>query len=203
MCHLPEYLPLDWMWSVSDLSALSGLEGLFQDIAKTQVQGGKKQTVNWNVMKSVLSTQTVLQIKTTHRNVICCGTRCGFCCTSADSHRSVPCMSKGDEVACPRWPKKPLYIRNQHQGCELDPCQPNIPPFWVHCHCTLLLRSSSIWFGMFSTCFCSKRVNKFTYWDVCGTLGKCAAWHLHMCQPIKVSRTTVQVLMPTVGIMNI
>lgn len=111
----------------------------------------------------------------THQSVICCGTRCGFCCMSEDSHRSVPCMSKGDAAACPQWPKKTLYIPNQRQGCELDPCPPSIPLVWAHCRCTLLLRSSSIWFGTFLTCLCSKRVNPFTSWYVCGSLGKCAA----------------------------
>lgn len=129
-----------------------------------------KKKKYWNLCSDLFRDQSC-----THWSVICCGTRCGLCCTSEDSHRSVPCMSKGDEVACPQWPKKPLYILNQRQGCELDSCQPNIPLVWVHCRCTLLLRSSSIWFGTFLMCLCSKRENKFTSWCVCGRLGKCAA----------------------------
>lgn len=111
----------------------------------------------------------------THRSVICCGTRCGFCCTSGDGHRSVPCTSKADEVAFPQWPKKPLYIPNERRGCELDPCQPDIPLVWARCRCTLLLRSSSIWFGTFLMHLWSKRVNKFTSWCARGGLRKWAA----------------------------
>lgn len=173
MCHLPVYFPLDRVWSVSDSSASGSLEGLFQDVTETQVQGRKKKKKHLEIC--ALNTDLFTDQSCTHQSVICCGTRCGCCCTSEDSHRSVPGMSKGDEVSCPQWPKKPLYIPNQRQGWELDPSQPNIPLVWVHCRCTLLLRSSSIWFGRFLMCLCSKRVNKFTSWYVCGSLGKCAA----------------------------
>lgn len=155
--HLPAYFPLDRVWSVSDPSASGSLEGLFQDFAETQVQVGEKK--DWNLCSE--HSDLFTDQSCTHQSVICCGTRCGFYCMSEDGHRSVPCMSKGDEAACPQWPKKPLYIPYQRQGCELDPC-PNIPLVWVHCRCTLLLRSSSIWFGTFLTCLCSKTVNQFT-----------------------------------------
>lgn len=111
----------------------------------------------------------------THQNGICCGTRREFCCTSGDNHRATPCMSTGDGVACPRWPKRLLYILNRRQGCGLDLCRPNIHLVRVRRCCILLLRSSSIWFGKFLTCLCSKRVNILTCWHVCGSLGKCAA----------------------------
>lgn len=163
--HLPAYFPLDRVWSVSESSASGSLEGLFQD--PTEMQVGEITPLN---------ALTCLRIKPpTHQNGICCGTRREFCCTSGGNHRATPCMSTGDGVACPRWPKTPLYILSRRQGCGLDLCRPNIHLVQVRRCCILLLRSSSIWFGKFLTCLCSKRVNILTCWHVCGSLGKCAA----------------------------
>lgn len=162
-------------WIVCDLSLMLQRQALWKDFSTTSLKSRYRREKKpcWNLCSE--HSELFTDQSCTHWSVTCYGTRCGFCCTSEDSHRSVPCMSKGDEVASPRWPKKPLYILNQLQGCELDPYQPNIPLLWVPSRCTLLPRSSNIWFGTVLMCLCSKRDNKFTSWSFCGSLGKCAS----------------------------